>query len=310
LSTEIIVALIGAAAVIVAAVISFIGSRRSSPNQSTGRTPQVPTTPSPAPTPTSSPIEESLYGTWYVTQSDNILHIAYGTGNDVPEYAALHLESSYFRMNYGPPSVWGTFLILLPAFWSKAACSSSGGYCLGAQVKVDWHIEKPNLVRQPLVLTITGTIGGLSVSSLVNLSPPTKAPAITARIKTTVTGSISLDTNRPGEAFKPIMLASMRVSATQWDTWGAYTDKQSWPLPQEGWIILPPVSAQHFGLKGGTSAWKNNAPTIDVLLDQAMPVTGWVTKSVDPNDENVGLWAASDTVLTSWSFTVTASQSL
>jgi hypothetical protein len=307
LSTEIIAALIGAAAVIIAAIISVIGLRRSSRKQSTDRTLPVHSTPAPA-TPSSSPTVESLYGTWDVTQTNNILHIAYGTGLAVYEYAALHLNSSYFRMNYGPPSGWGTSLILLPAFWSKTACSSSEGYCQGASVEVTWQIEKPDLV-----LSITGNIGGLSVSSLVDISPPT-THAIIARITTTVTGSIPLDMNRPGEAFKPIMLSSMRVSATEWDTRGAYTDEQSWPLPKKGWIIPPPVTATerpvnalHFGLKGGTSAWKTNAPTIDVLLDQAMQVTGWVTKSDNPNDDNVGLWAASDKILTSWSFTVTAS---
>jgi hypothetical protein len=290
-------ALIGGIATIIAAIIGLIALRRSASHQSIA----------PTPAPSLHPTGESLYGTWDVTQSDDILHIAYGTGTDFPEYAALHLKSGYFRMNYGPSSGWGASLILLPAFWSKVACSSSGGYCRGAPVEVDWHIEKPNQVRQPLVLSITGTIGGLSVSSLVNLLPPTKAPAITARITTTVRGSIPLDTNRPGEAFKPVMLASMRISTTEWDTWGAYADKQSWPLPQEGWIILPPINALQFGLKGGTSAWKTNAPTIDVLLDRALPVTGWVTKSVNPNEDNVWLWAASGTVLTSWSFIVTAS---
>ncbi len=50
---------------------------------------------------------------WSVTQRGSIIEIAYGNGTDFPQYAALHLESSYLRMNYGPDSGWGTSVILL-----------------------------------------------------------------------------------------------------------------------------------------------------------------------------------------------------
>jgi hypothetical protein len=35
-------------------------------------------------------------------------------------------------------------------------------------------------------------------------------------------------------------------------------------------------------------------------------ITGWVTASVDPNDDNAGFWCASEGFLASWSYTVTA----
>src|SRR5579859_6721373 len=120
---------------------------------------------------------------------------------------------------------------------------------------------------------------------------------------TTVAGNTQLD-HRSGEAFKPLMLSSMHVSSTQWDTQAAYADDHIISLPLSGWIIHPPIEAQHLGLKGGTSSWKTNAPTMEVTLDRPMQVTGWVTQSNNPNDDNVGFWSASDTVLSAWSYEV------
>jgi len=53
---------------------------------------------------------------WSVNQNGNILEIAYGSGTNFNQYAALHLDSSYFRMNWGPDSEWGTSVILAPSF--------------------------------------------------------------------------------------------------------------------------------------------------------------------------------------------------
>ena len=232
---------------------------------------------------------------WDISQSGSILQIAYGSGTDFPQYAALHLDSSYFRLSYGPTSGWGTSVILLPAFWSR------GRYCQGAPVDVRWHEEGSDLV-----LVITGSICNLDVSQELRLSPP-RGNTIEARVTTIVQGSVSLD-RRPGEAFKPVMLSSMRISPTVWDTPSAYLDCQYFPIPQEGWIIppQPAVIGRIFGLRGGTSDWKSNAPTIEITLDQPLQIAGWVTPSGDPNDDNVGYWAASDQLIDRWIYTIRA----
>ncbi len=49
-----------------------------------------------------------------------------------------------------------------------------------------------------------------------------------------------------------------------------------------------------------------NAPSIEVTLDEPMQITGWVTPSNDPNDDNVGFWAASNQIIQSWQYTVIA----
>jgi hypothetical protein len=49
-----------------------------------------------------------------------------------------------------------------------------------------------------------------------------------------------------------------------------------------------------------TSTWITNAPTIDVLMDQSVQITGWVTRSSYANDDNVGFWGATDDILRRW----------
>lgn len=159
------------------------------------------------------------------------------------------------------------------------------------------------VVGRDLVLSITGVIAGLNVASKLQLLPPLGGRLI-GYVTTSVEGNIALDT-RPGEAFKPVMLSSMHISPTQWDGQAAYTDHSS-SLPAEAWIIQPPAMLQGFGLQGGSSEWKAHAPTVLVALDQPLQVTGWVTKSNDPNDDNVALWAASDQVLHAWSYRIAA----
>jgi hypothetical protein len=56
--------------------------------------------------------------------------------------------------------------------------------------------------------------------------------------------------------------------------------------------------------KGGTSSSKKNAPTIEVILNQSRPVTGWL--AAHPKDLNVGFWCAVSKVLASWRYTLTA----
>ncbi|MGC8782931.1 MAG: hypothetical protein ACP5RN_00885 [Armatimonadota bacterium] len=234
--------------------------------------------------------------TWLVRQRGTVLEIAYGSDSHFPQYAALHLDSGYFRTVYSPQSGWGTSVILMPAFWS------GGRYYQGAPVTTSWRTEGSDLL-----LLISGTIASLRVSLEVRLSPPVQNGFI-ARVRTlSVTGNITLD-NRPGEAFKPVMLSSMHVSATQWDTRAAYIEGRIYNLPSSGWVIYPAKSASRFGLIGGTSSWKTNAPTMEVVLRQPKPlqVTGWVTYSTNPNDDNVGFWAASSQVLRQWQYTLRA----
>src|SRR6266700_535085 len=89
--------------------------------------------------------------TWRVSQNARILQIAYGSGTNFPQYAALDLSSSYFRMVYSTTSQWGTSVILLPTLWSKASCPTD--YCQGAPVTATWQKVGSNLT-----LSIQGTI--------------------------------------------------------------------------------------------------------------------------------------------------------
>jgi len=231
---------------------------------------------------------------WYVSRSRGQLRIAYGTVHHAPQYAALHLRDSYLRLNYGPDAGWGTSVILLPIYWSDGVCHHGG------RVQASWRVD-----GHALTLDLRGRIGGLRVSLHATLAPP-KATRIVATVYVECSGDASLDA-RPGEAFKPVMLSSMRVSSTHWDALSAHVDGRPLSLPRGGWIHRDPRQrARTFGLLGGTSLWKRNAPTVHVELDEPLPVSGWVTHSEDPNDDNVGLWAASDHVLRRWRYRITA----
>lgn len=236
--------------------------------------------------------------TWSVTRSGLVLEIGYGSGASFPQYAALHLDSSYFRMVYSTTAGWGTSVILLPALWSKTSCPRD--YCQGAPVTATWRKSGASLV-----LSIRGTIATLKVVVTVMLTPPVDS-ALAARVFATVTGTVRLDGNRPGEAFKPVMLSSMHDSPAVWDSPDAFTGTRADPFPPAGWIIRPPVTTRDFGLQGGTSTWKTSAPTIEVNLSHGEPVTGWLAPMANPNDDNVGFWCATSEVLPSWSYTVTA----
>lgn len=230
---------------------------------------------------------------WLAVVNGNTVQISYGSGTDFPQYAALHLDSSYLRLIPTRNSGWGTSVILLPALWT------GGSYYQGAPVTVT---AAP--AGDDLIINFNGTIAGLQVQGQVQLSPP-DATGLRAVVAVVTTGGPALD-NRPGEAFKPVMLSSMHISPTQWDTQSGFVGVQNVPLPANGWILNPPVDGTVFGLTGGTSAWKANAPTVEITLDQPRPITGWVTASADPNDDNIGFWAASDTVPANWSYTVVA----
>ena len=235
--------------------------------------------------------------TWSVNQNGTILQIGYGSGTNFPQYAALDLNSGYLRMVYSTTSQWGTSVVLLPALWSQAACPTD--YCQGAPITATWKTMGTNLV-----FSIQGTIATLNVASTLALTPPANN-VFAAQVSTKVTGTIKLD-NRPGEAFKPVMLSSMHISSTEWDSQAAFSGTQTYSYPSSGWILQPPIVTRNFGLQGGTSSYKVNAPTVEIALDQGRQVTGWVTSSTNTNDDNIGFWCATSKVLASWSFGITA----
>ena len=144
----------------------------------------------------------------------------------------------------------------------------------------------------------------MDVLTKVRLSPPDES-SITAQVSTLTEGAVELD-GRPGEAFKPIVLSSMRISPNEWDTQAAYAGCRTLAIPDSDWIVSPPMQSNVFGLIGGASEWKTNAPTLDVVATRSMQVTGWVTPSIDPNDDNVGFWASLDQILPSWAYRITA----
>jgi exo-beta-1,3-glucanase (GH17 family) len=233
-------------------------------------------------------------GAWNLMKKGGIVEVAYNRGTtEFLQYAALHVKDSYFRMNYGSGSGWGTSVILLSSFWERDSLHQ------GAPITAICKHEGADLL-----LSIAGSISSLRVRGTVRLSLP-QQNMFSARVTMTASGNLKLD-SRPGEAFKPVMLSSMHISSEQWDASSAYVGAQTFQIPDSDWIVQPPITNSVFGLNGGNSQWKTNAPTIEIQLDKSRPITGWVTPSQNPNDDNVGLWAASDSVMHSWQYTLVA----
>jgi len=239
--------------------------------------------------------DASVANTWNVARRGRIVEVGYGSGCDFPQYAAVHADSSFLRLNYGRRSRWGTSIVLLPSFWA------SGSYYQGAPITVDWQKEGLDLV-----IMFGGSISALQVQGQVRLTPPA-SNSICGGVTVRVAGNVNLD-RRPGEAFKPVSLSSMHISADHWDSRLAQVDSQSFPIPDRRWILQPPMVVRLIALRGGSSTWKSNAPTLEIVLEEAREITGWKAESCDPNDDNLGFWAAADQVIRFWQYTVTARQ--
>jgi len=232
---------------------------------------------------------------WSVSTNGNLLQVGYGSNGSWPLYAVFYLNSSYYRLNPGPGSGWGTSMILQPCYWSKGVLYQ-GGPMTGT-----WQT-----VSQNLQLNFAGTVGALSTNSTVTLSPPT-AGGITAAVQVSVTGTVQLD-NRPGEAFKPVCFSSMYDSNNYFDSWRVITD--SGPIyynPAGGWIFNQ-TGTHNITVQGGSSIdWTPHTPTMTAALNGSYPAAGWLTSDTNPNDDNVLVWSSSTTVLSNWSYSVTAS---
>jgi hypothetical protein len=249
--------------------------------------------------------------TWKVTvpPSGNPWSIAFGSGTEFPQFAALDPRSGYFRLVC--KTTWGTSIVLPPSFWSGGVLRQ------GMPLEASYRVE-----GERLLIDASGVRDGLTVHLRVSLSPPGDG-RIAAEVNGRCEGNIALDT-RPGEAFKPVMLSSMRVSptksvaqSTEWDASSVILDEAP-PLKfddstrSSGFFVAPTprVQARRFGFRGGKSAWQplEPAPTVEILLDGPLQVAGYRTQSTNHDDDNLGLWAATENVLGSWHYTIVASR--
>lgn len=228
--------------------------------------------------------------TWNITQNGTIIQINYGSGTNFPQYGALHTESSYLRL-ISPDTNWASSIVLLPSFWEK------GEYYQGAPVRYEWYVDNSNIV-----FLLNGNISNLTAKIKLRISPPL-GDTITANVSLNVSGNAILDT-RAGEAYKPLMLSSMHISPDMWDARSAFLDNKEFAIPEEGWIVWPTVRSKVFGLNGGSSKWKENAPTIEIKLNNIYEITGWVTKDNNPNNDSVGFWAASENIVPSLDYSI------
>jgi hypothetical protein len=235
---------------------------------------------------------------WTVRRSGserNTLEIIYG--GFFQEYAALHGDGAYVRMKFGNDSGWGTAVRILPSFWS------GGTYYESAPIATGWRID-----GNDLLIVFSAVLHGLTIHGEMKFEPP-GPDAFVATLNVTTDGTVALD-SRPGESFKPVSLLSMHANSNIWDTSSAFVGSRVFPFPGHGRIIEPPVAGTVFGLNGGTSRWKANAPTFELTMDHNLEITGSIADDSNPNNDNVTLWAASSEPLRSWHVRIRALRSL
>ena len=201
-------------------------------------------------------------------------------GQNLPQYGVLYTSSTqggYLRLVYGPTGGWGTSIILSPSFWT-----SDGVYHQGTALN-NVHTQ---INCSTIQLSFDETLAGLSFSGILNIDPPANNQ-VTAHVSMTTSNTVTLATNRPGEAFKPVALSTMFDSTTVWDSQSAIIGSTTSPLvATSGWIVPSPIAATHFGLVGGPSLHGLNANTPTITIDLAgvssPVVTGWIAPTQIP----------------------------
>jgi hypothetical protein len=190
------------------------------------------------------------------------------------------------------------YAVLASGEMLRAPLQASGGevYYQGTPIDTSWKVR-----GRRLIVRLEGFIGDLGFAGKMVFLPPARG-AMKARVSVRTFGTPPL-ADRPGEAFKPVMLSSMRISPSVWDASHVVVGPTVFSIPDAG-LVFPggALSSADFGVLGGSSAWKTRAPTVTVHAPAPMSVQGYVTASADPNDDNVGLWLASQTVLPSWRY--------
>jgi len=183
----------------------------------------------------------------------------------------------------------------------RGTVSDSIIYHQGALINVTWQKQGNNLL-----LSYSGAISELSFAGTILLNPPAQN-SINAEVGVATSGHIEL-ADKPNEAFKPVMLSSMHINGTEWDCNESFIGTTANSIPEEQWLVPDPITNAVFGLEGGSSTWKQNAPSVTITLNTTMSITGWVTPSTNPNDDNVGMWPSLNTVPESWNYTITATK--
>jgi len=230
---------------------------------------------------------------WSLSLRGHVLEAGFGHGRHFPQYAALHTDSGFLRLNGGPGSDWGTSLVVLPSFWE------AGQYHQGGPISVTSR-ESPS----SLIMSFSGSISSLRVLGELHFGQP-ETDGIACEVRVSVEGEVRLD-HRPGEAFKPMLASSMHVSGERWDVESIRIDSRRFAIPEQGWIVEPVAIGRRVLLCGGSSKWKRRAPSLEIQLDDSMEITGWKTPSTDPDDDNIGVWAAADHVMHQWRYVIRA----
>jgi hypothetical protein len=257
-----------------------------------------------------------MMGEWWKDQTGEEFIAGYGTGGPAPQYVALRLDrGAYLRLNCGPGTSWGTSAALLPIPWLRGA---NGADHLGQILQWDaWQEE------EDLVIKFQGSSSGLDSDGTARIALAGNY-AVMAYVAVRTSGTLDLEPLRADQAFKYAFLSSMKVSDQEWDAAAAYVGGRLYPIPsQDPDAIIVPLGTpgNRFGVLGGESHWQSGkgtgpVPGVEVFSQKPMACGGFLTRKIEEkgnetvvrwrtvnhDDDNVGVWASSPYVLSEWSY--------
>jgi len=233
---------------------------------------------------------------WKLFKKAGALDIAHEAGTKYRRHATLDLRESHFRMKPEFDSGRAASALLLPSFWEDDSLRR------GAPITAIAKHEGADLL-----ITIGGNISRLQARGQIRLASP-QSDSLLATVTMHVTGNLQLD-RRPNEAFKPLVLSAAQISSERRRASAAHVGSRRFPLPASGWIIQTPEIGSIFGLLEGTLTSSALAYTLEARMTGPRPITGWVAPVQNSQSVDVELWAASDSVINAWQYTLVAKYS-
>ncbi|MFZ2955886.1 MAG: glycosyl hydrolase family 17 protein [Candidatus Ozemobacteraceae bacterium] len=235
------------------------------------------------------------------------ISFTYGSGADFPVRGVLYKTDSHFRLTpTRDMGAWGSSFIIAPSYRKPDGSSTQFMPLTNVSCAIDGN---------DLIVGFSGACEGLTATGILRIFPPGEN-RLEASVSLEVAGDPAMGLNGgvEGSGFQVARIESMHVDDSQWDCSSAIVGGgdggREFPIATLGTWLFPPslgLTATRFGLRGGFSQWKPNAPTSLIELQSPLKILGYAKVTSDVNDDHVGIEACSGEVMHSYSFRIISS---
>jgi hypothetical protein len=241
-------------------------------------------------------------------------------------YAVIY-ASGFIRLKQNadpsPPIPFGSSFILGPAYWADATTYHHNPQLTRLEIDTNW------LPTGPLRMQAEGSNQDFDISYELAFPPPRdRQTRLHVTQAYTATANVTVDATRRGESqgFKLVQISSMFISENGICDGGhtdchdsdgarfigsdlvrhqvAFTD-----VTPSSFVFSPTLplgSTWLDALHSDDGSWQGNTPNVRIALDvlpadHTITPQGWISATVNPDDDNVGLWLHDDgAASTSW----------